>query len=267
MKTVWVIQKNIYAEPKVCSSIECICKKQGYIFYPIIVIPFADDFPDVCSNNPTIFYGATGFINKVYLNNKWNPGVFFDAENFTVKSYIEHYKDHMLNFPCEFTNIGKFASSQKFSEDLFFIRPNKDLKEFAGDVMEFNKLVCWADTLQHLPGCDNNPTVTIDTEIVVSEPVGISHEWRLFIINGQVSSGSHYRERGHLNVFRDVPLEVIEFVEEMCKIWTPSSVFVMDVAESANNLYVVECNCFNSAGFYESDLEKIMIDINNFINL
>jgi hypothetical protein len=55
------------------------------------------------------------------------------------------------------------------------------------------------------------------------------------------------------------------FVEDMCKIWTPAEVFVMDIGESLKNLYVIECNCFNSSGFYKSDLDKIIKDVSDFV--
>jgi len=147
----------------------------------------------------------------------------------------------------------------------FFIRPVKDLKEFTGDVMEFQDVVRWEQKIRYLPGCDNNPTLTPATEIAVSEPVGIAHEWRLFIVDGKVSSGSHYRSYMKLEVKAGVPENVRQFAEEMCKTWTPEKVFVMDVGESAGNLYVIECNCFNSSGFYQSDIDRIIEDVSRMV--
>jgi hypothetical protein len=51
----------------------------------------------------------------------------------------------------------------------------------------------------------------------------------------------------------------------MCEIWVPAPVFVMDVGESAGNLFIIECNCFNSSGFYKSNIEKIVVDVSEFI--
>ena len=200
------------------------------------------------------------------MSKRWQPGTFFSAENFTVRAYMEHYKEHMINYSCEFTTIGKFAASHRQMHEIFFVRPVKDLKEFAGDVMEFDEIVRWERKIRYLPGCDNNPTLSTDTEIAVSEPCGISHEWRVFVVNGQVSSGSHYREYMTLTPRAELPIRVIEFVENMCQIWTPADVFVMDVGESAGELYVVECNCFNSAGFYKSNVEKIVTQVSEFVS-
>jgi hypothetical protein len=260
----WVIQSNL-GNKEDSERIRDICIRQGYGHEFITVIPFTKEIPSISNDQPTVFYGATNFINNIYESGRWNPGTFFNAENFTVRAYVEHYKEHMINHPCEFSTIGKFASSHQPMDKQFFVRPIKDLKEFAGDVMEFNDMVRWERNIRYLPGCDNNPTLTVDTEIVVSEPHGIAHEWRVFIVNGKVSSGSHYRSYMKLDSNNDFPQRVIEFVERMCEIWVPAPVFVMDVGESAGNLFIIECNCFNSSGFYKSNIEKIVVDVSEFI--
>lgn len=260
----WVIQSNLINKED-HDKIRDICVKQGYGHESITVVPFSDNIPEIDNKKPTVFYGATNFINNIYKSGRWRPGAFFNEENFTVKSYVEHYGRHMISFPCLFTTIGEFAASHQPMDKLFFIRPIKDLKEFPGDVMEFNNLVRWERNIRYLPGCDNNPTLTTNTEIMVSEPWGISHEWRLFIVNGRVSSGSHYRSHMQLETRYELPERVVNFVEAMCKIWTPADVFVMDIGESLETLYIVECNCFNSSGFYKADVEKIVVDVSEFI--
>ena len=97
------------------------------------------------------------------------------------------------------------------------------------------------------------------------EPVGIAHEWRLFIVNGRVSSGSHYRRYHKLKEDPYIPPEVIKFAEARCWEYMPTEVFVMDIGESAGNLYIIEIGCFNSAGFYASDVEKIIKDISDHV--
>ena len=254
----WIIQSNLI-NIKDHNKIKEVCIKKAYDYESIVIIPFTNNIPNIKTDQLTIFYGSTDFINNIYLSKKWKPGTFYN-ENFTVKAYNKHYKENMMNYSCQFTTIGEFASSHQPADKLFFIRPIKDLKEFAGDVMEFNNILRWERNI----GCDNNPTLSINTEIAVSEPYGIAHEWRLFIVNGKVSSGSHYRSYMKLDSKEDLPQNVIDFVESMCKMWTPSDIFVMDVGESNNKLYIIECNCFNSSGFYKSNVEKIIIDVSEY---
>ena len=248
----WIVQNNL-GQTKDIERIRQACIENGYLYEPIKMIPFSSELPAIDNNMPTVFYGATNFINNIYKSGRWNPGTFFN-ENFTIRAYNEKYEGYMMNHPCELTTIGAFASSHQAQDDLFFVRPVKDLKEFAGEVMEFEQIVRWERNIRELPGCDNNPTLTAETEIAVSEPHGIAHEWRVFVVNGRVSSGSHYRAYGVLDKEGGLPHRVAEFVEDMSQIWIPADVFVMDVGESAGILYIIECNCFNSSGFYNSNI-------------
>jgi hypothetical protein len=260
----WVIQSNLINKED-SESIRNTCVKNGYQYETIEVVPFTQELPDIANDQPIIFYGATCFVTNIYKSKRWTPGVFFDIDNFTITSYVEHYEKNMFNFPCEFTTIGKFASSGHSWDKHFFIRPIKDLKEFSGEVMTFEKLVRWDKNIRHLPGYDNNPTLTSDTGIAVSEPFNIADEWRVFVVGGKASSGSHYRSYMSLKVEPGIPDRVKNFVEKMCKIWVPADVFVMDVGESAGNLFIIECNCFNSSGFYKSDIDKIIITVSEYV--
>jgi len=258
----WVVQSNLINATDHDRMIE-VCKKHGYAHESIKVTPFKDDLPDIPADMPTIFYGGTNFINLVHLSRRWNPGAFFNGF-FTWKNYHRGYGTKMLGEPT-FTTLREFSASHRDHDEQFFVRPDADLKMFAGEVMRFGDIVRWERNLRHEIDCSKHPGLHIDTEIVVSPPYAISHEWRLFIVDGHVSSGSHYRSRHTLDVRDDLPDRVIQFAEQCAHDWAPAEVFVMDIGESAGNLYVIECNCFNSAGFYASNVEKIMLDVSAYI--
>jgi hypothetical protein len=80
----------------------------------------------------------------------------------------------------------------------------------------------------------------------------------LFVVDGKVVSGSHYRAEGLLAVSPEVPPEVVCFGEQMASTWSPAPVFVLDVALSDESLSVIEINGFNSSGFYESNIRDIV---------
>ena len=122
------------------------------------------------------------------------------------------------------------------------------------------ELVAWRANLQK-----ENLTDILDCPVVVAEPVGISHEWRLFIVDGRASSGSHYRSRHRLDVSPDVPDEVIVFAEETAATWSPAPVFVLDICQSGDQLFVLEVNCFHSSGFYAADVRKIFADVSDYV--
>jgi hypothetical protein len=39
----------------------------------------------------------------------------------------------------------------------------------------------------------------------------------------------------------------------------------MDIGESNKNLYVIEIGCLNSAGFYASNIDKIVCEVSNYL--
>ena len=260
MSLRWVVQSNLLNAVD-HDRIKESCSKHGYRFESVQVIPFTPDLPEIDISCPTVFYGATNFITNVFNSGRWKPGVFFNHDNFTVRTYVDHYREHMINYPCTFTTIADFAASRQPADKMFFIRPNKDMKEFAGDVMYFDAFMKWERNLRYMPGCSKHPNLTVSAEIVVSDPCGIAHEWRVFVVKGRALTGSHYRQYGKLIPTAELPQAVVDFVEGLCKTWTPAEAFVMDVGESAGNLYVIECNCINSAGFYLSDVEKVVVGI------
>lgn len=253
----WIVQNNFRSEPGDTEKIEQACKKYGFGFQGVKVIPFTDNTPEVSPE--MIFYGGTGWINKIYNKYPDLPGIFFNPESvFTY--WIEKYKENALNYGARETTLEKVSQEDHPDDEPFFIRPVKDLKEFNGGVMYFrdirdwsNKVYCVAEDYGKIP-------------IVVGEPYRIAHEWRLFIVNGKVITGSHYRLYSILQVRPEVPQEVINFAEEQAKVYSPTPVFIMDIGESNKNLYVIEIGCFNSAGFYASDINKIVYEVSSLIS-
>ena len=203
----WIIQDNLGSyDNQLINS----CKTNGITFEAIKVIPFDPTIPNIPTNQSTLFYGSTNFVTNIWKSNLWKPGVFFNEENFTFRSYKKYWD--ILNSEAKIMTIKDLYKENINPDEFIFIRPNKDLKEFAGEVI----------------------------------------------------TGSHYRTYGHLKVSKDLPKEVIEFAKIQVDKWSPSVVFAIDIARCGNNLYVVEANCFNSSGFYDSDINKLVNSITSF---
>jgi hypothetical protein len=146
-----------------------------------------------------------------------------------------------------------FNCIQRDPDSLVFIRPDRDLKEFAGSVIKVSDFENWSHKISH-----GDFAIKKDCPIVVAEPVGIRSEWRLFVVNGRVVAGSQYKKDDKLCLDNLVPEQVISFANDCISIWNPMPVFVIDIGQSASNLYIIELGCFNSAGFYAADIKTIM---------
>lgn len=63
-----------------------------------------------------------------------------------------------------------------------------------------------------------------------------------------------------------VSQHAINFCNSMINQFQLADAFVMDIAQTENGYKIVECGCINSAGFYDADLQKLIIDLENFYN-
>jgi len=126
----WVVQNNLGQTKDVVSKIQ-----QAWSSMVICMNPSSDsrqfELPEINNKSQQYFMGQRNFINNIYKSNRWNPGTFFN-EKFHNKGFnTKIIKGYMMNHPCELTTIGAFCLIAPAQDDLFFVRPVKDLKEFA----------------------------------------------------------------------------------------------------------------------------------------
>ncbi len=245
---LWAIQSNFSTESDIHLRIQSILQRQQVRCVFVEAIPFCDELPGVPADTHVVFYASTNLCNNIYKSGKWIPGVFVN-ENFNYKKYCEMFGDRMLNYGCTFTTVGEFAALGYHKYEELFVRPLDDSKLFSGVVTQMGGILCFPE----------------DTKIVVSKPYKIYKEWRLFIAEGKVLSGSQYQKRHRLSKSVYVPAEVVSFAEECAKVWSPHDVFVMDVGESGGGLYIIELGSFNSSGFYLADVGEIVLGVHRYV--
>jgi hypothetical protein len=248
----WVVQSNL-GSAKDVKAIAAACSELQLPCTLVESIPFSEDLPDVPTDLPAIFYGSSNFVTNVYRSRRWWPGAFFDEETFRYSIAMARYGAHMLNSSATITTMEAFSTQKVPPEQEFFIRPDGDLKEFAGAVYSFQDFQEWCERLR--PG---GFTLELSTPIMVATPIDIDHEWRLFLVESHVVSGSHYRARGDLDISQWLPTEVADFAEAIAGMWSPALAFVLDIAEVEGKLRVLEVNGFNSSGFYANDIRRIV---------
>lgn len=248
----WVVQSNL-GSPVDFERLRRACADAGAAFVPVAVVPFSEELPEVPDGAPTVFYGATGFIHNVHRAGRWRPGAYFDEERFRFSAFRAAWGEALLNAGAEVLPLSELARRDRPAEQLCFLRPDRDLKEFAGEVLPFGELAAWYERISA-----GGFTVAPDCPVVCAEPVRIAAEWRLFCVEGRVVSGSRYRVRHRLDLSPEVPAEVRSFGEALLARWSPAQVVVLDVGQSGPGLYAIEANCFNSAGFYAADVGAIV---------
>lgn len=277
-KIPWVIQSNVGPIDDVSSYWKAV-KARGNPRHKVSASPFLDDrdaFTREYENSaiagvlkylekrgiekgkPAIWMGGIGFIETIRKSG-WGPWIFTDTTQFNLKKYYEMWGDRMLNSEGTYTTMGGFLDLPGPPNELVFVRPIKDQKEFPGTVIERINFRHWVSTIQGRgfkldEGC----------QIYVGPPHGISAEWRMFMVDGKFITGSFYTSDKYAPEGYAPPKEVIAYAEECAKIWTPAPVFCLDICRSADNLYIVEAGSFHSCGLYRSSAEIIVNEVSDY---
>lgn len=257
-KLKWVVQDNLRKSHDVSKLIDCL-EYQGIPWEHIPIIPFdTSPIEGVSEEGLTIFYGSTGMTRRVHETAKWTPGVFFNPERFSFDGAKKGYGSNLVNADSEVLSIQELLARDYKKEDLFFSRPAEDSKIFTGALMYFWEMQEWEKRLT-----DPQDRMFFDTKIQIATPKVILTEQRNFVVNGVVSTSSYY---GHGKMTHEVSPEDLQFAQEMAEIYQPAPVFTLDTCQLEDGTRkVVETNCFNSSGFYWSDVYKLVKDINAFV--
>lgn len=253
----WVFEEGLMEEDTL-NEFKDFLTRVDLPFSLIKMVPFTRDLkPEkMDTSEPMIALGCYDFAYKI-KSLGWTPGVW-QNENFNYKEWSQHWL--IVNDDGQ---LFKFAEVP-FQETPFFIRPVADDKTFTGKVMDWSEYeeVLTALKEDRLPPAFYH--LTADTEVVIAKPKKISEEYRVLIVGGLPITASLYKS-GTVGMRRnaDNNVALFEFAKSQADVWTPDDVFIMDVAVVNGEFLVMEMGCFNAAGLYKMDVQKIVMSIEN----
>jgi len=134
-----------------------------------------------------------------------------------------------------------------------FVRPTAGNKSFSGNIYT---AYTFHNEYQFLTINKNEDPFTL---CMISTKKIIHKEWRTIFIDGEYCSGSQYMQDGNLNVSSIVPTDVVAYAVKLSKDPYFQNIFefVIDIAETYNGYKMLEVNGFETASFYDADLDKI----------
>lgn len=251
----WAIQTNLIQDFTVQSvwyaAIENGCRVQE-----IVVIPFQDEFgnEDEIANfdGVVIPYGSCK-LTRISEERNWR-GNCYVPETFRTNVWNEKRSD-MLNADSHQMMVKETAEFFKNTPDdeQWFIRPVQDLKQFSGTVCDVADIKQWMSSTK-----SGNFSFGDETQIIVAPVKKLYSEARFFVVGGKVIDGSYYRMGGRLISSHITQPEVIDSAQELADKWLPHECCVIDIADTDDGLKVIEFNTFNSSGFYDHDIPKIV---------
>lgn len=265
MSVTWVIhglETDRYAQ-ELISAVKATGNEQIHLTLP----PFSSILPEI-PEGPVVLYGGTRLIEAAASGayGTWDKTVWFDKEK---SRWSEDYARWRQNTITRNPILTTFRQAQflPFAWDTkVFVRPDYDLKEFAGEVMTFHKLVDWRNRLVDITG---EPGLTMDADtpiIVAKEAPRIYEEWRLFIVDGKVIDCSRYRYDGQPSIERELSHHLLKYVNRLLEIYNPTPVFCLDIGVDAGGMFaIIERNCFNSSGWYDVDINLVVDAVSKYV--
>ena len=249
----WLLQESLFSEAGFLKLLDALDRLElPYSIHK--VIPFVGTLipnPDLPPGS-VIVMGSYSMAHEAQRQG-WKPGSFLN-ENLDMRVQLEHWGDQMLN--CDSLQV-PFAEVPQ-CQPRFFLRPAEDSKAFTGKVLTWAEFKPWQDKVLAL-GDNEGGTLNAATPVIWAPVKEILREYRLWIVNDKVVTGSLYKIGGRVHYDALVDDGVIKFAEELASSWSPIGAYVMDVADTPEGYRVIEVNNLNSAGFYAADLMRLVL--------
>jgi hypothetical protein len=200
-------------------------------------------------------------LNAVYLQ-KLREGIFYNVDNFDQKIYGK-LDLPLLNNDVEYYSLADVNNLKLTFDELKFVKPSRDLKAFNAGLLEPNQTVWdFISNQMYQP-------MYKDEELLVSSPKNVWDEYRFFVLGDEVITGSQYRNNKQL---KPSPLnnsaehqKVLSIAREYAKLYQPAEIFTLDIGKHDSGYSIVEYNCFNASGLYQSDVEKLFKALQSYV--
>ena len=192
--------------------------------------------------------------SNIHIENL-RDGIDYSVEKFDILNYSK------LELPL-LNDTAKYLSYEELKDisykDDMFIKPSKDLKAFDGGIIKKNTTI-----KDYILGTKHQSFYKDET-IVINRLKEIYSEYRFFIINGEVITGSLYMMGSNFLVDSNVPKYILDTAKEYAKLYNPSEIFVMDLADTPKGAKIIEYNCWNASGLYGCNIQKLFSEVNEF---
>ena len=266
----YIIQENVFREQHY-DLLQKSLERMGLPYTTVRIFPFVDkivsladipegpynvdDLPEFVPSEKKVFVFGAIKLARIVRKKGWLPGSMMnDNHDFLV--YRDHYRENLLNYDSEILTVGTPQIWE--SDEIKFIRPTKDTKSFTGRT--FTEIE-WNEFVEHYLHNFRSEMFNEETEIQVSSPKNIQKEIRFWVVGGKIVTGSQYRLGNNVmydSYFED---EARDFAQSMVDKFQLAEAFVIDVCLANDEWKVVECGCINCAGFYKSDLQKMIFGV------
>jgi hypothetical protein len=222
------------------------------------VVPFVGALvpePRVPDPNAVVLFGAYSLWRTAEAKG-WRPGVF------RIRPFVREaaWQPHLLNGPdALFLTLREVPERLPDDDADWFLRPVDDSKAEPGRVRsaaEIRRLAGRVLALdpEEIPAGSLRP----ETELMLTPPVRILAEWRLWAVRGRVVAWSLYKEGSRVTYRPEIDPDALAFGQRMVDLSPDYALaYVLDICRTGEGLRLLETNCINAAGFYAADLDRL----------
>lgn len=222
------------------------------------VVPFVGELipkPVVAVPSSVVMFGSYTLWRNAEANGYW-PGVF------KLRPFVQEkaWHPYLLNgADALFLTLREIPARLADDGREWFLRPVDDSKEEPGNVKSTDEIIRMAERVLALDE-DEIPGGSLrhDTLLMLTKPVRIMREWRLWAVDGRIVTYSLYKDGSRVVHRHEIDDDALAFGQSMVDTnpgYSPA--YVLDICRTEEGLKLLETNCLNAAGFYAADLMKL----------
>ena len=132
--------------------------------------------------------------------------------------------------------------------------------------MQIQEFDYWKQNVIKLREESTFATITPETEVLIAPVKNIKQEYRFFVVNHKIVTGSRYKVGTRVIYTEAIEQDAIDYAQYIADIWGPSSFYALDIALTEEGFKVLEINCGTSAGFYATNVTKIVEALETMVN-
>lgn len=211
---------------------------------------------------PVVTYGSIQFGELIRnVVPWWKPGHIGNEYDYLCTTYYPAFGKVALNYNYiilpfyELNNRLDILYKAVGLDNAVFIRPNSGNKPFTGRLV-------YKESFDHDYDMMGVYDVSPNALCLICEPRNVVSEWRFFVVQGRVVTGSMYKPlKEQVKSSDSIWGHAQTFVNEAK--YNPDFIWCIDLCEtSSGNIYVLEIGSFSSAGLYDCDTDVIVEAVN-----
>lgn len=246
-------------------KLEPILERMGLPHSTHKVVPFEGTLipePTIADRNNVVLFGSYTLWRYAQQYNL-RPGVF----KLRPFLYEDAWHAYLLNGAnAKVVRLRDIPALTLADDQLVFMRPVDDSKEEPGRVWKVADLKALAHKVCALP-IEDIPMGALrhETEVMLTKPVEIQKEWRIWVVKDRIVTFSLYKEGPRVIYRPEIDDDAMTFAQ-MLVTENPgyADAYVMDICRTADGLKMLETNCINAAGLYAADLSKLVAAISDW---